>query len=70
MNGAIKTKRLNDAQEAINNRLTCIDQSLEWIKAEVEKYRDLDRTNWAHAGDLGHVDDLLTEIYEFLTNKE
>lgn len=52
-------------QQAYNDRKNVIDTKLEIVKSLLDEHANKSHT-WASVGDLGHVNDQLDEIIEFL----
>ena len=46
---------------------------LDWLELELDKhaeYAEKEGLNWAHCGDLGHVQELLVQTLAFLAQRE
>ena len=47
-------------------RIESIQASLETITTKMQKYDSQTQFHFAHVGDLGRIDELLTEVNEFM----
>jgi hypothetical protein len=47
-----------------------IRQLLNLISVEVEKYESLKRFHYGHVGDLGHIEEVLNEAWEFISETD
>ena len=54
-----------NAKQKYNERKKEIDKLIANIQKKLDKHGK-DEISWAHAGDLGHVKELLSEIDQFL----
>ncbi len=70
-------KESESAQESFDTNFIYAQSKLDMIKTELDEFKSEyqgDLRNWGYAGSLGHVNELLDEILDFLTlnnaNKE
>jgi len=74
----IKSKRRNKmsdiysvhAREAAEKHMKKIKQSLDLIGTEMQKYESLNNFHYGHVGDLAHVEELLGEVWEFISEAD
>lgn len=59
-----------NATEELQAHLKKVDQLLRAITTEMQKYQTLRYATYGHVGDVGHVEDLLTQAYEFVAETE
>jgi hypothetical protein len=55
------------AEAELKDKIESVKQSLEMISTELQKYESLQMVHYGHVGDLGHVDELLVEAWEFIS---
>jgi len=74
---ATRRGRIDDtglsAETVYRSRRKDVDALLEMLKEEVAHHAEFAQTagvNYAHAGDLGHVRELLVEVLSFLAQQE
>jgi hypothetical protein len=58
------------AQDELKEKLTEVRQLLANIETELQKYETLEMVHYGHVGDLGRVEDILGEAWEFITEAE
>jgi len=66
-------ERKQTAAQAYQARRRDVDKLADMLKEEVAHHAEFaqkDGVNWAHAGDLGHVRELLVEALAFLAQQE
>jgi len=54
------------ARTAAEEKMNEIKALLEGISVQMEKYESLEMYHFGHVGDLGHIEELLGEAYEFI----
>ena len=59
-------KQKQDARKAYDQRRQSIDFLMDEIRAKLERDARREDITWASAGSLGHVEELLRQITEFL----
>lgn len=58
------------AREAAEKRMKEIKQLLALIGTEMQKYESLQSFDYGHVGDLGHVEELLGEAWDFISETD
>jgi hypothetical protein len=59
-------KNSDTAQTAFTKRQTNIEESLKLIEAKLKAGAKNKAINWSHVGSLGHVEELLQQVIEFM----
>jgi hypothetical protein len=64
------TRELMESEQAYRTRRTVVLAKLEAIQRHICEVSDADEartpSHWGHAGDMAHVNDLLSDITDFL----
>ena len=55
------------ARTAAEKKMKEIKGLLEGIGTQLERYESLEMYHYGHVGSLGHIEELLGEAYEFIT---
>ncbi|MEE9367934.1 MAG: hypothetical protein V3V05_03615 [Pontiella sp.] len=61
-----KIKNSDTARTAFTKRQANIDESMKFIQEKIKAEAQSNTVNWAHVGSLGHVEELLQQVIEFM----
>lgn len=61
-----KSTNSDTARTAYAKRKADIEESLKLIEAKLKAEAGGDAINWSHVGSLGHVEELLRQVIEFM----
>jgi len=59
-----------NARGEAEKRIEEIKQLLTLIGTELGKYESLKRFNYGHVGELGHVEEILGDVWEFISETD
>jgi len=59
-------KNSDTARTAFIKRQANIEESLKRIEAKLKAEAKLTKVDWSHVGSLGHVEELLQQVIEFM----
>lgn len=62
--------RLEKARKAYNDKQATIHSLVGKLQDELKKHGEEEHIHWGHVGDLGHVQEQLQQIVQFLSNEE
>jgi len=66
----VNSTRADKAQKELNERIASIKQSLRMMETELQKWESLTCPDWANVGDLGHIDNELIAVWEFMSEAD